>query len=1389
MITQELRILSRINIAMKKVRGNVTAGMLLNDYENTLNTLLRNQDAYKFLSEVKGSPSYWKIFLYDVLAMVRQLGVPTFFLTLSCADLHWNELIKIILQLQKVEISDEEIDNLSYNDRCKILNSNPILLARHFQYRLETFFKEIVVDGPLGKTTYYVIRIEFQLRGSPHSHNFLWILNAPILSSDNIPEYIAFVDGIIKTTLPERHENPELFELVKTYQIHSHTKSCKKYKNKKCRYNFGRFFTDRTIISQPLPDNMSVDEREAKLKWKASVLKPVKEYIDEYLDPRKVDIYGDAYEILSISEILCSLHIDYNDYMEALSISSSGDFEIQYKRAPNSCFVNNYFVEGLQAWKANLDIQPVLSTYATVSYLASYMSKQEDEVSDAMCEAAKFAKDMNLSKFEQMKLIARAYLTHREVSVQEAAYHILPELFLRKTYPKVEFANSNLPEDRVRMCLPKEELMKRDEESTDIFQQSALDSYIIRPTVVRELCFAEFLSNYEVSKMPDENDSQPVELTDELLDTNHTDCSQSLPRRLNLSNKKIMRRRKVKKVLRFHRPNPAKNPEKYAHHLLFLYYPFQSESDLTINDSYCEKLQDQHCLDIVNRNKAIFEPAGEYLDEALLNFRNVLAPDPIIDYENDETDVQMPDIDNRDDSDDDHDDERIENSERRYSCSVTPTTLPDTEINSSIRALNLEQREIFEVIHDWAKKLLKNLNCVKPEVIKPLHLFVTGNAGTGKSFLLNTAYEHLTKLFSFKNSTGMKVLRLAPTGVSAIRIRGETFFSALHIPIKCKLGSLPKLSSKQLDECRRRFCEVKVVFLDEISFVAFENFEFINQRLNEIFGCPSVSYVFANLTFIVAGDFLQLPPVKGLRVYEEHRNPIYNIHRLWDYFVMAELTTVVRQDDMRLINLLNNCRIGQPTDADIELLKSRHVDYHPDYPRHIMHIFAENSLVSAHNDRMLAENSNPLVTIRAIDKLSPDTSETQKEKCIRGKSQMQLGGLATVFEVKLESNVMLTQNVDVSDRLANGQTGVVRHMKFNPGNSRPKSIYVSFDDRSAGINIQRTDQYANANQCVPLTETEARVQVGVNFMRKQFPLMLAYSCTVHKTQGLEFPSILVSFQLLKQRQFNAGQVYVALSRCQSLNGLYTNGEIKKSCIRADNSALQEYERLRIDAPLLQIKRFENSNSSLVLAHFNVRSFFAHIPDISSDHILLNCDFMLLSETQIKYSDVSDNGLSPLSKFIDGYKIYFQNEDDKFLSLAVCYRADLEFELKHSIYSVPGVMLFSVRKPIFSSKSFTILLVYRKNGCPLHVLKYVLQGMIMYNDIDLILGDFNLDGLVDDNVIPELTDYRQIIAQPTQISGGLLDHVYVKNTFSCSIDSIIKHLYFTDHDATIAEIKL
>ena len=73
-----------------------------------------------------------------------------------------------------------------------------MLLARHSQYSVEAFFKEIIVDDPLGKITYYAIRVEFQVRGSLRIHSLSWILNAPILTKDNTYEYVTFVDTIVR---------------------------------------------------------------------------------------------------------------------------------------------------------------------------------------------------------------------------------------------------------------------------------------------------------------------------------------------------------------------------------------------------------------------------------------------------------------------------------------------------------------------------------------------------------------------------------------------------------------------------------------------------------------------------------------------------------------------------------------------------------------------------------------------------------------------------------------------------------------------------------------------------------------------------------------------------------------------------------------------------------------------------------------------------------------------------------------------------------------------------------------------------------------------------------------------------------------------------------------
>ena len=330
-------------------------------------------------------------------------------MTLSSADLKWNELVYIINKLHKLDMPEEDIRNLTYHDRCRLLNSNPVLVARHFQYRVEVFFKEIVVDGPLGKTKYYAICVEFQVRGSPQVHCFLWVANAPVLTSNNKEEYVAFVDPIFRAFLSNRNENPEVRNLVKLHQLLRHSKTCRKYKNEPYRFKFRKFFSKETIVAEPLRENMPEEIKVSVLRKRNEILDKVRDYINNFLNPSKVNFYDpprdDFVEVKSVSEVLKELSITEQEYENALKISDDNSYQLHLRRPTDLCFVNNYFNIGLLEWETNIDIQPVFDYYKAVTYICSYLSKQENEYSQAMKQAFKESLERVAGSYEQMKSV------------------------------------------------------------------------------------------------------------------------------------------------------------------------------------------------------------------------------------------------------------------------------------------------------------------------------------------------------------------------------------------------------------------------------------------------------------------------------------------------------------------------------------------------------------------------------------------------------------------------------------------------------------------------------------------------------------------------------------------------------------------------------------------------------------------------------------------------------------------------------------------------------------------------------------------------------------------------------------------------------------------------
>ena len=153
----------------------INTGFLKNS--SNMKHLVKSDYAFKALKNVRGSPAYYQTMFYDVCAMVRQLGIPTWFMTLSSADILWPDMIQTIARQYGHNFSDLDVKNMSSSERFKWLRTNPVTAARHFQYRLDIFFSNVLKStaDPIGHVIDYASRIEFQARGSPHAHMLIWI--------------------------------------------------------------------------------------------------------------------------------------------------------------------------------------------------------------------------------------------------------------------------------------------------------------------------------------------------------------------------------------------------------------------------------------------------------------------------------------------------------------------------------------------------------------------------------------------------------------------------------------------------------------------------------------------------------------------------------------------------------------------------------------------------------------------------------------------------------------------------------------------------------------------------------------------------------------------------------------------------------------------------------------------------------------------------------------------------------------------------------------------------------------------------------------------------------------------------------------------------------------
>ncbi|EXX50623.1 PIF1-like helicase domain-containing protein [Rhizophagus irregularis DAOM 181602=DAOM 197198] len=400
--------------------------------------------------------------------------------------------------------------------------------------------------------------------------------------------------------------------------------------------------------------------------------------------------------------------------------------------------------------------------------------------------------------------------------------------------------------------------------------------------------------------------------------------------------------------------------------------------------------------------------------------------------------------------------------------------------------------------------------------------FITGSAGTGKSYVINMITRMLTQ-------SSHSFILLAPTGVAAQNVGGFTIHSALHI-ISAR-GSF--FTRAYVDnELRVSLKRITTIIIEKISMVSADLLDFISNMFTNL---HNNDLAFGGINVIVVGDLAQLPSINNHLVFRA---------AVWPFFYPLFLSTLHRQhNDSELYSMLEEIRMDNMSPETWAKLQQRNSEFlvHASAgpllnTTHIVG-FRENA---QHINRMICNllpvPDNKFLISQAVDVVnSVQWDPSSSEFMFKPKTNLPLS-------VRLQpgARVMYLNNSLISHGICNGTIGVVTDV--NPLEDYAR-IAFSIRGSLVDIDIYKHTHYFNIN--------------GSNCSRSQFPLQNSFTLTVHKTQGLTLPRVCL---VLDGNIFSPGQAYVALSRCSSWNNIEIS-HLNRSAFMVDRDVILEYQRL------------------------------------------------------------------------------------------------------------------------------------------------------------------------------------------------------------------------------------
>ncbi|MBU1121453.1 MAG: AAA family ATPase [Candidatus Omnitrophota bacterium] len=391
------------------------------------------------------------------------------------------------------------------------------------------------------------------------------------------------------------------------------------------------------------------------------------------------------------------------------------------------------------------------------------------------------------------------------------------------------------------------------------------------------------------------------------------------------------------------------------------------------------------------------------------------------------------------------------------------------------------------------------------------HIFITGKAGSGKSTLLRY----------FKDITRKNNITLAPTGIAAVNVDGQTVHSFFSLP----LGFIAPDQVKKLYHDKKKIIRnLDVLLIDEASMLRADMFDAIDYSLRINSGKKNIP--FGGIRIIMFGDIFQLPPiVKGsMRHIMEN---YYDAPYFFNAKVMSainlkciQLNRIYRQKDNQFIELLGRIRINECTDEDIDVLNERVgiVGVDDEY----------TTLTTTNND---AENINKSFLKKIKSK------EYQYAASVTKNFTSSSCPTEMILCLKKGARVILLNN-DKEKRWVNGTIAQIRGITND-------SVKISVNGQTYIL-----EKFVWEKIRYTFDESDQEIKEEVIGSFKQYPIKLAWAITIHKSQGQTFEKVVID---IGRGAFSPGQLYVALSRCRSLNGVILKRPLKMSDVIIDDN--------------------------------------------------------------------------------------------------------------------------------------------------------------------------------------------------------------------------------------------